>query len=87
MHEGVASRRAAFRYALRRARSARRMNDAVPMKQALRGGSQGSARKLNFMGATLRGCSIRGVSRAATFAHLGPHSCFLWLLSLQQQRK
>src|SRR5262249_44359503 len=69
------------------ARSARRMNDAAPMEFASRGGSQGSARKGSTVRATLRGCSIQGVSRATTFAYLEPHSCFLWLLSLQQQRK
>jgi hypothetical protein len=77
----------AFRYAFRRARSARRLNDAAPKKLALRGGSQGSARNPSTVSATLRGCSISGVSRVATFEHIGRIGCFLWLLSLQQQRK
>ena len=37
------------------AHSARRMNDAVPTKRALRDGSQGSARKDSAVRATLRG--------------------------------
>ena len=85
--EGSAPLRATFVYALRRARSARRMNDAAPRKRALRDGSQGSARKHSFVRATLRGCSIQGKPSTATSLHRGPHSCFLWLLSLQQQRK
>ena len=48
------------------ARSARRMNDAAPMKRVLRCGSQGSARKGYLMRATLRGCSIPRMSRART---------------------
>jgi hypothetical protein len=74
-------------YAVRRARSARRMNDAEPEERVVRGGGEGSARKASTARVTLRGCSIQGKPSTATLLHRGPHSCFLWLLSLQQQRK
>jgi hypothetical protein len=63
------------------------MNDAEPEERAVRGGSEESARKRFTVRATLRGCSIQGVSRVVTLVPFGRIGCFLWLLSLQQQRK
>jgi hypothetical protein len=71
-----------------RARSARpEQNAAAPNTANARGGSQERARNRSAQRRTLRGCSIQGVSRVATFVPIGRIGCFLWLLSLQQQRK
>jgi hypothetical protein len=59
----------------------------APNTTNARGGGQGRANKHSSQRRTLRHCSIPGVSRVATYEHFGRIGCFLWLLSLQQQRK